>query len=50
MLKWPGLVVDVLERLSDFCLDFIAELGIVCNQLLGGLSALGKFLVAVAEP
>lgn len=50
MPESPGLVVDVLQSLSDLCLDFIAELGIVCNQLLGGLSTLGKFLVAVTEP
>ncbi len=45
-----GLVLHVLQRLADLCLDLIAEFLVVFEKLFCGLASLGEFLVAVAEP
>ncbi len=46
----PYLVLDFLKGLTDLRLNLVAQLDIVCEQLLHGLASLGELLVAVAEP
>lgn len=44
------LVLYVLESLADLCLDLVAELDVVSEEVLDSLSSLGEFAFAVTEP
>ena len=44
------LVFHMLESFANLCLDFFAELGIVRDKLLCGLTSLSEFLVTITEP